>query len=68
MTVKITINGDDAEFEAPISISALLAALELDARKIAVEHNLSIVPRSQFDRVVIQDGDKLEIVNFVGGG
>ena len=68
MTVKITINGDAREFDAAVTISVLLQALDLDGRKIAVERNLAIVPRSQFDAVTLADGDRLEIVSFVGGG
>jgi thiamine biosynthesis protein ThiS len=42
--------------------------LGLDARKVAVERNLAIVPRSTFDDVMVEEGDRLEIVHFVGGG
>ena len=67
-TVTITLNGDRVELEQPISVTALLAQLELDPRRVAVEHNLSIIRRQTFDRVVVEDGDTVEIVNFVGGG
>jgi thiamine biosynthesis protein ThiS len=49
-------------------VSALLAQLEIDARRVAVEHNLVVLKRDTFDRVIVQEGDAVEIVNFVGGG
>lgn len=51
-----------------MSIAALLERLELDLRKIAVERNLEIVPRSEYKRTLLSEGDNIEIVNFVGGG
>ena len=66
--MTITLNGDRVELEQPMSVTALLAQLELDPRRVAVEHNLSIIKRQTFDRVVVDDGDTVEIVNFVGGG
>ena len=52
----------------PVTISALLATLEIDARRVAVEHNLIVVKRDRYDATVVNDGDEVEIVNFVGGG
>jgi thiamine biosynthesis protein ThiS len=66
--LKITLNGDPFELSAPITVSALLARLELDSRRVAVEHNLIVVKRAAFDTVEIREGDQVEIVNFVGGG
>ena len=68
MTLSVTINGENREFEAPMSLKALLASLGLDQAKIAVERNLEIVPRSQYERVTVAAGDRLEIVHFIGGG
>jgi thiamine biosynthesis protein ThiS len=51
-----------------MSVAALLAQLDIDARRVAVEHNLIVVRRDAFERTVIRDGDAVEIVNFVGGG
>jgi thiamine biosynthesis protein ThiS len=64
----ITLNGERFELEAPLSIDALLAKLEIDPRRVAVEHNLSILKRQRFGEVIVGDGDRIEIVNFVGGG
>jgi thiamine biosynthesis protein ThiS len=64
----ITLNGDKHELAAPLSVSALLQQLEIDARRVAVELNLAVVKKAAYDSSVIKDGDEIEIVNFVGGG
>jgi len=66
--MHVIINGEDREFAAPMSVAALLADLGLDARKIAFERNLEIVPKSAYGDTVVHDGDRLEIVHFIGGG
>lgn len=66
--LTITLNGERFELEQPISVADLLARLEIDPRRVAIEHNLEIIKRHTFPDVVIGEGDRLEIVNFVGGG
>ena len=66
--LRITLNGDPYELAEPLTISRLLAMLEIDSRRVAVEHNLTIVKRATFDAAIVQPGDRVEIVNFVGGG
>jgi thiamine biosynthesis protein ThiS len=66
MTIKL--NGDPHEIPAPLSVSALLEQLEIDARRVAVELNLTVVKKAAYDSSVINEGDEVEIVNFVGGG
>ena len=66
--MDITVNGEERRFEGPITVAGLLQALELQPRKIAVERNLEIVPKSLFEDTALSDGDKIEIVQFVGGG
>ncbi len=66
--MRITVNGESKEFDEPMAVVDLLARLELEPRKIAVERNLSIVPKSAFETTTIADGDRIEIVQFVGGG
>jgi thiamine biosynthesis protein ThiS len=66
--VKITLNGERFELDQPLSVTALLARLDIDPRRVAVEHNLEIIKRQRFPDVVVSDGDTVEIVNFVGGG
>jgi thiamine biosynthesis protein ThiS len=62
------LNGDRFELDEPLSVEALLAKLEIDPRRVAVEHNLAILKRQRFSEVVVGHGDTVEIVNFVGGG
>jgi thiamine biosynthesis protein ThiS len=66
--MTITLNGDKHELAAPVSVSALLQQLDIDARRVAVELNLAVVKKAAYDSSVIKDGDEVEIVNFVGGG
>jgi thiamine biosynthesis protein ThiS len=64
----IRLNGDQYELAGPVSIAALLTALGIDSRRVAVEHNLVVVRRDAYDSTVVHDGDEVEVVNFVGGG
>ena len=66
--IQVTVNGKAHRFEQPLEIAALLARLELHGRKIAVERNGEIVPKSAHDITFVADGDQLEIVVAVGGG
>jgi sulfur carrier protein len=66
--VVITLNGERFELDEPISVAALLTKLEIDPRRVAVEHNLAIVKRHQYPEITVSEGDQVEIVNFVGGG
>ena len=66
--LTIILNGERYELAEPLSVAGLLAKLEIDPRRVAIEHNLEIIKRHTFSDVVIGEGDTLEIVNFVGGG
>jgi len=66
--VTLTINGEGRTFEDALDVAALISRLKLDARKVAVERNLAIVPRSAYAATSLADGDRIEIVAFVGGG
>jgi thiamine biosynthesis protein ThiS len=66
--VRLTVNGEQRQVPAARNISALVALLGLDERKVAVERNLAIVPRSLWPATALADGDQIEIVHFVGGG
>ena len=66
--MRIRLNGDPYEIASPLTVAELLQRLEIDARRVAVEHNLVVLKRDAFDRTAIADGDEIEIVNFVGGG
>ena len=66
--MQVQINGELQEFEEPQSVHSIVTGLGLDPRKIAVERNLEIVPRSAYDLTAVAAGDRLEIVHFIGGG
>jgi len=66
--VRLTVNGEDRSFDGVATIAALVSALGLEPRKLAVERNLEIVPRSAYAATSLADGDRIEIVAFVGGG
>jgi thiamine biosynthesis protein ThiS len=66
--LTIRVNGEPFEVAGPLTISALLAGLNIDSRIVAVEHNLVIIKRAQYGATTINEGDEIEIVRFVGGG
>jgi sulfur carrier protein len=66
--VVITLNGEPYELDGPLSVADLLARLSIDPRRVAVEHNFTILKRQLFQDTLIHEGDQVEIVNFVGGG
>jgi thiamine biosynthesis protein ThiS len=66
--MKLWVNGEERSIEAVTDVAALVAALGLDGRKVAVERNLEIVPRSIYGATPVADGDRIEIVHFIGGG
>ena len=68
MTLNVTLNGETRQLTGAPSIAGMLAGLGLDPAKIAVERNLAIVPRSTYDAVAVEEGDRFEIVHFIGGG
>ncbi len=66
--LTIRLNGDAYDVAGPLTVADLLDRLGIDARRVAVEHNLVILKREAFGRTTIAEGDEIEIVNFVGGG
>lgn len=66
--MKIILNGEEKFFSESLSVYQLLAELELDQRKIAVERNLEVVSRSHFAETMLSDGDIIELIHFIGGG
>jgi thiamine biosynthesis protein ThiS len=66
--MRLVINGEERGFSSLENVAGLVAALGLDARKVAVERNLEIVPRSIYAATPLSDGDRIEIVHFIGGG
>jgi len=67
-TITITVNGEHRRVAGGITLAQLASELGLAPEKVAVERNLEVVPRSTLTQVLVEDGDELEIVHFVGGG
>ena len=66
--MRLTVNGEERVIDGVFDIAGLVAVLGLDRRKLAVERNLAIVPRSAYGATRLAEGDRIEIVAFVGGG
>ena len=66
--VRIMLNGEPFDLEVSQTVAELLARLDIDHRRVAVEHNLIVLKRTAFETTELRDGDQVEIVNFVGGG
>jgi thiamine biosynthesis protein ThiS len=66
--MRLVVNGEERSVQGVADVAGLVRTLGLDARKVAVELNLEIVPRSTYAGARLTDGDRLEIVQFVGGG
>ena len=66
--ITLTVNGERRELPGPLSLAGLITHLGLDTRKVAVERNEEIVPRSRYEETALASGDALEIVHFIGGG
>ena len=66
--IQVTVNGAAHRFDRPVEVSALLSTLNLSGKKVAVERNGEIVPKSAHASTLLADGDRLEIVVAVGGG
>ena len=66
--MKLTINGKETEVKDGLTLSGLLKKLDIDSARVAVEVNLNIIKKVNYDAHFLSDGDSVEIVNFVGGG
>lgn len=66
--MRLTVNGEARSFAGPLDVAGLVAALGLEPRKVAIERNREIVPKSLYAATALADGDRIEIVTFVGGG
>ncbi len=66
--MRLLLNGEERDVADVVTIADLVGALGLDARKVAVERNLEIAPRSTYGDTALADGDRIEIVTFIGGG
>ena len=66
--MQLIVNGETRTFDDVTDVAALVSVLGLNTKKVAVERNLEIVPRSAYGMTALMDGDRIEIVAFVGGG
>ena len=66
--MKLHINGDEKTFDSPLTLAALVEILDMKPDRVAIELNREIVPRDRWPETHLHDGDRLEIVHFVGGG
>lgn len=66
--MRLQINGDDRDFSSPLTLSSLVEQLGMKPDRVAVELNRNIASRDQWATTYLKDGDRLEIVHFVGGG
>lgn len=66
--IQVSVNGEAVQVPAGSSLGDLLQTLDLDRARVAVEHNRRVVPRAEHAGLVLNHGDQLEIVTFVGGG
>jgi sulfur carrier protein len=67
-TIEVVVNGESRAVPGGTTVKQLIAMLSLGAVRVAVERNRQVVPRADHDTVVLSDGDRLELVTFVGGG
>lgn len=66
--MKLHINGDERTFDSPLTLAALIESLGMKPDRVAIELNRDIVPRDRWPETPLNDGDRLEVVHFVGGG
>ena len=68
MDINVTINGKTESIAAGISLQSLLKLFGIQSERVAIEYNREIIDRNQFDALLMKEGDRLEIITFVGGG
>jgi sulfur carrier protein len=66
--MRVLLNGAEAELGAPLTLSGLLALHKLRPETVVVEHNLRVPAKDEYESLEIRDGDRIEIVKFMGGG
>jgi len=66
--MQIFVNGESSEIQSGSTVAALLEQLQIGRERVAVEVSLEIVPKAKYDTHALQEGDRIEIVHFVGGG
>ncbi len=67
-TMEISVNGEKKNYPGPMTVAELLCELGVNPRAVAVERNLNIVARDDFDKEIVGEGDSIEVIRMVGGG
>ena len=68
MKITIELNGEPYSVEAGTAVARLLDELKLKPKRVAVEINQTVVPKADYERTALSEGDRVEVINFVGGG
>ena len=66
--MEITLNGETKRIEAEVTLDRLLDLFSLPRQRVAIEHNREVVSRGEWPATIVNDGDRIEVVHFVGGG
>ena len=66
--IEIKLNGETKTIDAEVTIDRLLDLFSLPRQRVAIEHNLAVVSRDEWPVTIVREGDKVEVVHFVGGG
>jgi len=66
--VNIVLNGETYKTDGPLTIGRLLVHLDIDRRRVAVEQNMTVIKKPNYDSTIVNNGDAIEVVNFIGGG
>ena len=66
--MKVTVNGKEREFEDSTTLSEMLKRLDLDVTGMIIEKNLEVMSRSEYNNIILKDGDKVELIRLVAGG
>ncbi len=68
MEINVTVNGEKQHIAGGTSVSSFLSMINISPQRVAIEYNMEILDKNQFDLVLLKEGDRLEIITFVGGG
>ena len=66
--MNIVLNGETYKTDGPLTIGRLLVHLDIDRRRVAVEQNMTVIKKPNYDSTIVNNGDAIEVVNFIGGG
>ena len=66
--MNIVLNGETYKTDGPLTIGRLLVHLDIDRRRVAVEQNMNVIKKANYDSTIVNSGDAIEVVNFIGGG